>query len=83
MLICFKDYKRYIHILNHILDLAWPKEMKVTLEQQYMLSVIHSQNHACWCFGDFRSQGINRHGIDLQSRSILSAASEELIVILP
>ena len=22
MLICFKDYKRYIHILNHVLDLA-------------------------------------------------------------
>ena len=25
MLNYFKDYKRYIHILNHILDLAWPK----------------------------------------------------------
>ena len=25
MLNCFKDYKRYIRILNHILDLAWPK----------------------------------------------------------
>ena len=25
MLNCFKDYKRYIHILNLILDLAWPK----------------------------------------------------------
>ena len=24
MLNCFKDYK-YIHILNHILDVAWPK----------------------------------------------------------
>ena len=22
---CFKDHKRYIHILNLILDLAWPK----------------------------------------------------------
>ena len=22
---CFKDYKRYIHILNLIFDLAWPK----------------------------------------------------------
>ena len=25
MLNCFNDYKRYIHILNHIFDLAWPK----------------------------------------------------------
>ena len=25
MLNCFKDYKKYIHILNHIWDLAWPK----------------------------------------------------------
>ena len=31
-----KYYKRYIHILNHILDLAWYKYMKLTLEQQYM-----------------------------------------------
>ena len=44
-----------------------------------MLSVLHSQYHACWCSGDFRSQGINRHGIDPQSRDIPSPASEELI----
>ena len=25
MLNCFKDHKRYIHILNHILNLASPK----------------------------------------------------------
>ena len=25
MLNCFKDYKRYIHILNYILDLVGPK----------------------------------------------------------
>ena len=25
MLNYFKDYKRHIHILNHILDLAWSK----------------------------------------------------------
>ena len=24
MLNCFKDYKRYIHVFNRILDLAWP-----------------------------------------------------------
>ena len=29
----FKDYKSYIYILNRILDLAWPKYMKSTLEQ--------------------------------------------------
>ena len=22
---CFKDYQSYVRILNHILDLAWPK----------------------------------------------------------
>ena len=32
MLNCLKDYRRYIHILNLILDLAWPKWMKITLE---------------------------------------------------
>ena len=79
MLTCFKDHKIYIHILNHILDLAWLKSMKLTLEQQYMLSVLHDQYHACWSSGDFRSQGISRHGIDLKSQNISSAASEELI----
>ena len=58
---CFKDYKRYIHILNHILDLVWHEYMKLTLEQQYMLTVLHNQYHACWCSGHFRSQGISRH----------------------
>ena len=64
MLNCLKDYKRYIHILNPILDLAWPNQMKLTLEQQYVLSVLHNQYHACWCPSDFGSQGISRHGID-------------------
>ena len=38
--------------------------MKLILEQQYILSVLHNQYHARWCSGDFRSQGISRHGID-------------------
>ena len=67
-----------MHILNHILDLANLNKMKLTLEQ-YMLSVLHSQYHACWCTGDFRSQCISRHGIDTQSQNILSPLSEELI----
>ena len=50
--------------------------MKLILEQLYMLSVLHSQYHACWCPGDFRSQGISRHGTDTQSQNILSSASE-------
>ena len=78
MLNWFNDYKRHIHILNCILDLAWPKWMKLNLEQQYMPSVLHSQYHACWCSGDFRSQVICRHGIDCQSRNIPSPASKEL-----
>ena len=43
-----------------------------------MLSVLHSQYHACWCSGDLRSQGISRHGIDSQSWNIQFPASEEL-----
>ena len=39
----FEYYKRCIHILNHILELAWPKYMNLTLELQYMLSVLLSQ----------------------------------------
>ena len=78
MLSCFKDYKRYINILNHTLDLVWPKYMKLTLEQQYMLSVLHSQYHAYWCIGDFRSQRISRHDNDPQSWNNLSSVSEEL-----
>ena len=46
-----------------------------------MLSVVHSQYHGCWCPGDFRSQGISRHGIDPLSRNIPSPASEELTTI--
>ena len=45
----FIDYRRYIHILNRILDLAGHKSM----EQQYMLSVLRSQHHACWCSATF------------------------------
>ena len=43
-----------------------------------LLSVLHSQYHACWCTVDFRSQFINRHGIGTQSRNISSPASKEL-----
>ena len=32
-----------------------------------LLSVLHSQYHACWCTGDFESQCISRHDIDLQN----------------
>ena len=42
-----------------------------------MLSVLHS--HACWCPGDFRSQGIRRHGIYPQSWNVPSPAPEGLI----
>ena len=63
MLNCFKDCEGYIHILNRILVLASLKLVKLTPEQQYMLSILHSQYHACWCSGDFRSQGISRYGI--------------------
>ena len=47
MLNCFEDYKTYIHIFNPILDLALPILMELTLKQQYMLCVMHSQCQAC------------------------------------
>ena len=78
MLSCFKDYKRYNDILNCILDLAWHKYMKLTLEQLCLLSALHSQYHACWCPGDFMNQGINRHNTDPQSQNIPSPPLEEL-----
>ena len=37
MLNCFRDYKRFIHVLNLISDLAWPKWVKLTLEQQHVV----------------------------------------------
>ena len=78
MLNCFKDYKRYIHILNHILS-GLTQVIKLTLEQQYMLSVQHGRYHASWCTGDFSRQCISRHGIDLQSQHIVSPAPVGLI----
>ena len=51
--------------------------MELTVEQQYLLSVAHSQYHACWCSGDFRS--MSKHGIDKHSWNIPFLASEELI----
>ena len=79
MLNCLKDYKRYTDIMNWILDLARPKLMELTLEQQCMLSVLHVEYHAWWCPGDLVSQDISRHGIDPKSQNIPSPASEELI----
>ena len=82
MLNCFEDYEICIHISYHILDFIQQKKIKVTMEQPYVLPILYCQCHACWCTGDFRSQCISRHGIDLQSRNIPSLASEELKSIL-
>ena len=48
------------------------------MEKPYMLPILFWQYHACWCPGNFRSQGISRHGIDHISRNIPSPAQEEL-----
>ena len=32
-----------------------------------MLHILWCQYHSCWCPGDLRSQGIIRHGINLQN----------------
>ena len=78
MLNCFKDFKRKrcIHISFHILDFVQQKT-RFTMEQPYML-IPYCPYHSCWCSGDWRSQGISRHGIDQYWRNIPSLASEEL-----
>ena len=76
MLNCLKKNTRYIYTLNSILGLAWPKYMEFNLEQKYMLSVILSQKHACYCTGGFRSQSMNTHGLDPQIQNSPSPASE-------
>ena len=47
MLNCFRDYKRFIHILYHILDFVvntiQQKKTKYTIEQPYMLSILYCQ----------------------------------------
>ena len=77
MLNCFKDYKRCIHISYHIFDFIQQKKPKFTMEQPYMLPILYCQNHACWCPGHLRSQGITNHSIDHISQNIPSLASEK------
>ena len=81
MLNSVKDYKRYIDILNCILDLPLNKCMKLTLKQQFMLSVLYNEYYTCWCSGDFRSQDISSHDIDLPNQNSLFPGSEELICL--
>ena len=64
MLNCSKDHNIYIYIcIFTFWNASWPKQMKLTMEQQYVLSVLHIQVHARWCSGDFSSQVISMHGI--------------------
>ena len=86
MLNFFKVFKRYLYILILFQNESWYVSLEwyfihllfLALEQQYM-AILLCRYHACWCSGDFRSQGINRHGIDLLSRNIPFPAAEELI----
>ena len=82
MLSCFKDHKRCIHISCHLFDFVQQKKTRFAMEQPHMLPILYCQYHVCWCSGDFRSQGISKHGIDPQSWNIPSSASEELTFIL-
>ena len=81
MLNCFKDYKRCILILNRFLVFL-DKSGWNQLWNNITCCLSYTTNRmACLlCFGDFRSRSISRHGIDPQSRNILSPASGELIV---
>ena len=73
-----KDYERCIPIAYHISDFVQQVKTKCTMQQPYMLPILYSQYHACWCPGDSRSQGISGHGIDHIRRNIPSLATEEL-----
>ena len=64
MLNYFKGHKTCIHILYHSFDFVQQKKTKITMEQPYMLPILCSQYHSCWCPGDLSCQGIGRHGID-------------------
>ena len=56
--IVLKLQKIYSHFFNSILDLAWPKSMKLTLEQQFMLSVLHMPADALATLGVRVSAGM-------------------------
>ena len=58
-----------------ILDFVQQKRTKLTMELIYMLPILYCQYYACWCPGDFRSQGTSRHGIDQISWNIPTLAS--------
>ena len=77
MLNWVKDYKRCTYILYHILEFVPQKKTRHIMEQPSMLPTLYCQYQSCSCPGNFRSQGIIRHGIDLQSRYIPSPASDE------
>ena len=55
--------------------------MKLTLQQKYMLSVLHGQYHACWCSGDLKSQCISKHGITLKARSFSLQHQKSLFTV--
>ena len=57
--------------------------MKLTMGQQYMLSVIHSQKHAFWCSGDFRSLRISRHAIGPTTRRVNIHISAGMLLAPP
>ena len=76
-----KDYERCIHISIHIFEFVQQVKTKCTMQQPYMLPILYSQYHACWCPGDLRSQGISGHDIDHIRRNIPSLAIEELYTI--
>ena len=81
MLNCLKN-KGCIHISYHILGFVQQKNIKLTMEQPYMLLILCYQYHACWCPGDFRSQDISRHGMDQIRWNIPSLTSEALTIVM-
>ena len=60
--------------------LHWRKQMEYTLAQHFVLSILHSRYHACWCAGARASlmrwrQGISRPWYSPSTKSPLAGAA--------
>ena len=74
---CFKAYKNY-SCFELYLGFGLTKVDEInsgTAKQQNVVLVLHSYYHVCWCYSDFRSQGISRHSIGRNIQNIPSPAS--------
>ena len=61
---CLFDTKqKFVFTIIH--EDRWHRHLISLLIENKGPLILHSQYHGCWWAGDARSQGINRHGLDL------------------